>query len=138
MAAGNTLPGRIEWVHIMQLSELFRRGVIVPLTDRSAEHLARWSVDDFVSVEFLPIGNESLFEEIWKAGVLQALNAACSIAISDYEEECLQPDTLKTAIAVLTAEMGKIEEPLVRSFVDDLLGLCKSALAKNRRVYFIL
>jgi hypothetical protein len=62
----------------MQLSKFFRRGIVVPLTDRSAEQLSRRSVDDFATVEFLPIVDQSLFEEIWQAGVFQAINGACS------------------------------------------------------------
>lgn len=122
----------------MQLSELFRRGIVVPLTDRSAEQLARWSVDGFVSVEYLPIVGESLFEEVWNAGIFQSVNTTCSTLIGDYEEEDLQPEVLNTAIAALTAKMGEIKGSTVRSFVEDLIALCKSAMAKNRTVYFVL
>src|SRR5574340_60352 len=122
----------------MQVSELFRRGIFVPLTDRSAEQLSRWSVDDFVTVEFLPIVDQSLFEEIWKAGVFQALNNACSTVIDDYEEEELHPNLLERAITTLTARQYEVKEPAVELFVESLITICRSALEKHRPVYFVL
>jgi hypothetical protein len=122
----------------MQLSQLFRRGIVVPMTDHSAEQLSRWTVDDFVSVEFLSIANESLFAEIWKAGVFQSINATCSTVIADYEEEDLQPAVLERVIATLTAQQDKIKETTVRLFIESFIGLCRLALEKNRPVYLLL
>jgi hypothetical protein len=122
----------------MQLTQLFRRGILVPLTDRSAEQLSRWSVDDFVTVEFLPIGDQSLFDEIWQASIFQSLNSACSTLIDDYEEEVLRPDDLERAIATLSASQRTVKEPAVELFVESLIAICRSALEKHRPVYFVL
>lgn len=122
----------------MQLSEKFRRGIVVPLSDHSAEQLSRWAVDKFVMVEFLSIVDQSLFDQIWEAGIFQAINSACSTLIDDYEEEDLQPDLLERAIAALSATQRKVKEPAVKLFVDGLIAICRSAQEKHRPVYFIL
>ena len=122
----------------MQLAQLFRRGILVPLTDRSAEQFSRWSVDDFVTVEFLPISDQSLFDEIWEAGVFQSLNSACSTLIDDCEEEVLQPDLLEQAIATLIASQRKVTKPAVKLFVESLVAIFRSAQDKHRPVYFVL
>ena len=122
----------------MQVTELFRRGIVVPLTDRSAEQLSRMWVDDFATVEFLPIVDQSLFDEIWQANVFQSLNSACSTLIDDYEEAVLQPDVLERAISTLSASQRSVKEPAVELFVESLIAICRSAQEKHRPVYFVL
>lgn len=122
----------------MQLSQLFRRGIVVPLTDTTAQQLAQWSVEGIVQVEYLPIPDQSLFEEIWRAGVFQAINDTCSTLISDYEEEDVRPEALGRAIAALAAKQQHIQDPDLRGFVDNLIALCQSGAEKNRPVYFVL
>lgn len=122
----------------MQLSQLFRRGIVVPLTDATVQQLASWSVTGTVRVEYLPIPDESLFEQIWNAGVLQAVNERCSTAIDDYEEERVGPEVLELVIASLVAKQQDILAPDVSNFVDNLIDMCKSAIEKQRPLYFVL
>jgi hypothetical protein len=122
----------------MQLPQLFRRGIVVPLTDHSAEQLSRGSVDDFVAVGFVPIVSQSLFDEIWEAGLFQSLNSVCSTLIDDYEEEELQPEQLERAIASLAASRHRVMKPGVELFLENLIMLCRSAREKHRSVHFVL
>jgi hypothetical protein len=122
----------------MQLSQLFRRGVIVPLTESTAEQLTRWSVDDFARVEYIPIVSQALFEDICEAGVFRVLNRACSANIGDYEEEELKQGLLAHGITALVACRDGITVPAVASFVDCLIGALKTARQQQRSVYFIL
>jgi len=122
----------------MQLAELFRRGVVAPLTDEAAEELAQWSSTATSQVDFLPISTDALFQQIWSTGVFQEMNRACSSMIDDYEEEDLQPDVLRTALDVLDAKTVEVEEIAVKQFLLQLTALCKSALNRNHPVYFVL
>ncbi|MDZ7616453.1 MAG: hypothetical protein U1E05_05570 [Patescibacteria group bacterium] len=122
----------------MQLSQLFRRGIVVPLTDRTEEQFSRWFVDDFATVAFLPIADESLFEDIFKAGVFHLLNEVCSTTIDDYEEEALPATTLERGITALAARQKELtEQRNVGLFVESLIMILRLALENHRPVYFV-
>jgi hypothetical protein len=122
----------------MQLPQLFRRGVVVPLSDWSADQLSQWTVDDFVAVGFVPIGDQVLFDLIWDAGVFHAINAACATRIDDYEEEVLPCERLPSAITTLTSLIASTTDRRVHSFVSSLITICRLAKETERSVYFVL
>jgi hypothetical protein len=61
----------------MQNSELFRRGVVVPLDDRAEESLRCNNVNTTTQVQYLPITNDSLFEGLWKSGLFHEIYKRC-------------------------------------------------------------
>jgi hypothetical protein len=123
---------------MMQVPEMFRRGVVVPM-DEDAEHEMRsWNVSAAVHVRFLPIENEASFNSIWEAGVFAELNHACGTNMDDYEEEVMEPKALDRAIAVI-ARRSKESCPLgLQEFMTRLLGLLREAKEMNRPVFFVL
>jgi hypothetical protein len=121
----------------MQITQLFRRGIVAPLTDQTADQLATWFVDGLVSIDFLPISNDAMFYKLWDTGIFQSLNQKCGTIIDDYEEEALKPDNMEIAMSVLIEFKQTIKDPDVNLFVENLITLCRSAQKNNHPVYFV-
>lgn len=119
----------------MQLSYLFRRGVVRPLDDCAAQQMAAFHVNGPIRVEWIPILSDDEFAVLWEAGLLQRINEACGLGISDYEECELPAD--KTEVAVRTLRSEPEHAGSVSTFCKLLDALLSDALASNRNVYFI-
>lgn len=119
----------------VQLSQFFRRGVIRPLDDVAGQQLAAFRIDSPIRVEWLPIMNDDEFAEIWEAGVLQRINEACGIDISDYEETELPANRIESALQAVRNDAGKRDS--IGQFMQSLDGLLSDALATNKNVYFV-
>ena len=48
----------------MQPSELWRRGVVMPVTVEATEQILAGAVDRDILVEFLPIADDALFSQL--------------------------------------------------------------------------
>ncbi len=121
-----------------QLSRVFRRGIVSPLTEDSAFQLERWFIDSSVWVDFLLLEDDSLFYSIFEHGIFDSINRRCKVIIDDYEEECLETEMLAEAIAALQETRPNIKYDMVNAFVGDLIDLLQSAKNRNQPVYFIL
>lgn len=119
----------------VQLSYLFRRGVVRPLDDCAAQQMAAFHVNGPIRVEWIPILSDDEFAVLWEAGLLQRINEACGLGISDYEECELPAD--KTEVAVRTLRSEPEHAGSVSTFCKLLDALLSDALASNRNVYFI-
>jgi hypothetical protein len=73
----------------MQPSELWRRGVIMPLTSDAAAKMNDGEIDESTEVYFLPISTHNLFSSLWGIGLFDRINQACGTLIDDYESEWL-------------------------------------------------
>lgn len=122
----------------MQLSELFRRGVVTPLSDGLEVDFAEGYCTRLGRVEFLPIASQALFEEIWESDLIGTLNSACSVAINDYEEESIPYSRLEDAIKSLSLINLASRSDNVRQFRSLLIELMSQAKTNGRPVYFIL
>jgi hypothetical protein len=96
-----------------------------------------WNVNGPVEVQWLPI-SESLFTDIWSAGILQSLNAVCSLCIDEYGEEVLPPEQLNLALAVVDSLRSEIKESEPAMFLDQLIAIFRTAISTNRPIYFVL
>jgi hypothetical protein len=71
----------------LQNSELYRRGIVCPLT-AEVEGLLRCSQGDLhCQVQLLSIDTEEFFESIWELGLFEEINQQTGALIDDYEEE---------------------------------------------------
>lgn len=125
----------------MQITELFRRGIVLPLDVIAASQLADWEVGATINVEWLEIADDEVFKKIWRSGLLQEINGFCGTKINDYEEEEVPPDCLTKIIGYL--EQGSrfttsSNDDDIRYFCSRLLDLCRKGCASNRPLYFIL
>jgi len=119
----------------VQLSQFFRRGVIRPLDDDAVQQLAAFRIDTPIRVEWLPIMNDDEFARIWEAGVLQRINEACGVDISDYEEVELPANRIESALRAVRYDAGNRDS--IGKFIQSLDGLLSDAVATNKNVYFI-
>jgi len=119
----------------MQLPQLYRRGVVRPLDKRAAKELATFNVVTPIRVEWLSILGDDQFGRIWESGILQRINKACGIVISDYEEVELKAGDVAKALHVL--EDVDVENRDVLMFVERLKALLRDAEATASSVYFI-
>ncbi len=120
----------------MQLSQLYRRGVLRPLDDCATQQLSEFRVESSTRVEWLPILNDDDFASIWQTGILQKINDACGIEISDYEETELLTDKIERARQVLRSDVAMTGAAV--PFFQKLDALLAEALATNNKVYFVL
>ena len=119
----------------MQLPRLYRRGVVRPLDEQAANELATYFVEKPIRVEWLAVPGDDQFDEIWEAGILQQINEACGIEISDYEEVELKASDVRKALHVLgNADHGNRD---VVMFFEGLKALLTEAEATASSVYFI-
>jgi hypothetical protein len=124
----------------MQNSELFRRGVVLPLDDRAEDGLRFNDVDPSMQVQHLPIISEVLFEALWRIGLFHQINNRCATLIDDYEEAVVEPHGT-SSLASLVSAVGIPTEgvpPDVNSFLDDLHDLANRASSLKRPLFFVL
>ncbi len=119
----------------MQISQLYRRGVVRPLDDDASKQLANFKIEDSLRTEWLPILSDSQFMEIWKTGILQRINEACGIGISDYEDVELHSSQVGLALQVIRSDRDIVDSPLL--FFQQLAALLEAAIDTEKNVYFI-
>src|SRR5579871_2465693 len=114
----------------MQVSQLYRRGVVRPLDDDAARQLAAFVIDDSIRTEWLPVFSDNQFAEIWNAGILQCINEACGISISDYEDVELPSSQVRSALQAIRSnlEKGGVSLP----FFQKLEALLAAAIDAQR------
>ena len=78
----------------LQNSELYRRGIVMPMTQLACNSLLANDVDEDTEVRWLEIQGQRAFDDYWSSGVFQRINASAGTIIDDYEEEVVQPDLI--------------------------------------------
>src|SRR5438046_2876188 len=106
----------------MQNSELFRRGIVLPLTAAALADLQENTVAEDSPVECIRIDegapqSDEEFYHLCEAGVFRTINTACSGLIDDYEEYQLEANQVSVAAASLIRQFGNSKDPIVSSFV---------------------
>lgn len=80
----------------MQVSELYRRGVVLAKTQDALRELVENNVRPESEVTYIPI-SESAFATLWEMGFFHELNGACGTNIDDYEENFLPHERIALA-----------------------------------------
>jgi hypothetical protein len=124
----------------MQNSELFRRGVVLPL-DLEAEKLLRVNeVSEEMAVRYVEIPDQSFFEILWNLGLFQAINARSGSLLDDYEEAFIEASAVNFVLdsidEVKTKEEAQHIE--VRSFLNELSRLAVASQELKRPLLFVL
>ena len=123
----------------MQLSERFRRGVVVPLDDDAAVELEGLEVTESTLVHFVEIADQAAFEELWNTGIFDAVNEATGSMLDDYEEEevpaAMVPRVRELAQSYAAQGVGGGNG--VR-FFEALADACRIAEQDRRPIYFVL
>jgi hypothetical protein len=124
----------------MQNSELFRRGVVLPLDERAEEDLRCNSVNSTTHAQYLPIRSDTLFEKLWEGGFFHEINKWCGTLIDDHEEEFIEASSLPRLIAALDAiaERASGTQSDVQGFLVELRQITIYASRLNRPLLFVL
>ncbi|MCP4944138.1 MAG: hypothetical protein GY924_19455 [Planctomycetaceae bacterium] len=120
----------------MQPSELWRRGVVMPHSPEVADQIAAWDVDESTMVEFLPIADQSLFDQLWDIGLFKDINQACGTLIDDYEAEWLPPEHLPSAANAVARLLDHNPNGEVGDFLRRLSLLIGAAVQAHMPLYF--
>jgi hypothetical protein len=121
----------------MQMTELWRRGVVRPHSVDVACDMRAARVDENTPVDYLPIDN-SLFANLIDVGLFSDLNGACGTLISDYEEEELPFDALKACVGIIECPETADRPPDMRNFLQSLALLEHTASDTGTPLIFIL
>jgi hypothetical protein len=120
----------------MQMSQLFRRGILRPIDDTAANELSSFHITQPILVEWLPIPSDGQFQLIWDSGLFQRINEACGLAISDFEEVELPWNRIRDAIQA--AQLSRSQDPHVRAFAVMTTSLLERAWQSEHSVFFVL
>ncbi|GEM_PF-1744342 len=121
----------------MQISEMFRRGIIVAKNNQSEIELSRWFIEKSIYVEYLPIIDDALFVKLYKTGLFSDINKISNSNIDDYEEEKVSfnyvPEIKKVVTKLLKGEL----DTEVKSYLSDFIELLNYAYEYKREIFFI-
>lgn len=121
----------------MQPSELWRRGVVMPLNSEAIEQISAWDVDESTAVEFLPISSDALFYELWEIELFAEINRQCGSLIDDYEEEWLRQEQLPASACAVVALLRQHRSGAVGEFLNQLSALISKAADTKLPLYFV-
>lgn len=125
----------------MQVSQSYRRGIVLPLDTQTEEQLRRNDLDESARVEYLSIPSQHIFELLWESQIFADINDRCGTLIDDYEEEFVELSSLNSVIDATKRQMNspKIKSlPEVQRFLMDLVQLAAKARSENRPLLFVL
>lgn len=123
----------------MQCSELYRRGVVLPLDSTALEALRLYGADSETAVEFLEI-DEPLFAVLCAKGLFEMINARTGAHIDDYEEEWVEfeaADGIREAIHAFRAKF-RLSDPDLLGFLTALEQLAATASRERLPLLFVL
>jgi hypothetical protein len=119
----------------MQMSELYRRGIVLPMDQQAQFELETNDVTEHTYVKSLMFDDDKDFLTVWKSGVFDRINTACSSCVDDYEEEAIAPEYLPKIIKIANELQGCGS---ISYFIVNLQNLCNEAIALKMPLYFIL
>ncbi len=123
----------------MQNSELYRRGVVVPLGRDAADRLACNDIEETTPVRAIGIASQQDFEDLWDSGLFAGINQRLGLCLDDYEEQVVEPRLVPALKEILILLARKERENSARSvFLDGVMELCDIAIRDDVPLYFIL
>ncbi len=121
----------------MQISEMFRRGILVAKNNQSEIELSRWFIEKSIYVEYLPIIDDALFVKLYKTELFSSINKISNSHIDDYEEEKVSfnyvPEIKKVVTKLLKGEL----DTEVKRYLSDFIELLDYAYDYKREIFFI-
>jgi hypothetical protein len=123
----------------MQNAERYRRGIVLPLDAAAEECLRRNNVHSDTNARYLRIDG-NLFEELWRLGLFQEINARCGSLLDDYEEAIIEPDVMGDLTDALTCMEAKedAKQPSVFEHLRGLRAMANEARDLSLPLLFIL
>lgn len=122
----------------MQLTELFRRGIVMPLNELSKVQLSSWNFGSICRVQFIPLNDDMNYLPIWDSQLFQKINEVCGTNIDDYEEECLTQNMIKDLLVLLNSFILETTNVTAKQFASELKNMAEDALKIGSDIYIIL
>lgn len=119
----------------MQTSELYRRGIVLPLTDEAESALRQNNVTETTDVECLDLATDKYFYMVWP--VFQQVNHLCETIFDDYEETLVEGDTINCMIQAIKSyrlERDAEKEQDESAFLEKLEAMLQRAIALKKPV----
>ncbi|QDU97630.1 hypothetical protein [Lignipirellula cremea] len=122
----------------MQLSAIFRRGVVLPLTPAAQLRMEKGQLEGELAVRWLDLSHD-LFSVIWGRGFFQEINARLGSQIDDYVEEVVPWESLPV-ILELTQQQARLTlgGAPAGQFFHCLADLCREGFSRKMPLYFVL
>lgn len=122
----------------MQISERFRRGVVVPLDHAAVEAFEADHTTEATRVHFIKIADQAEFEALWKTGLFGEINASTGSMIDDYEEAAISVDMIPRLRVVESYADRRVGGAIAAHFFSALLEASNVAERSTTPVYFVL
>lgn len=122
---------------LMQPSELFRRGIVLPTTQQAMDALAANDVREGMDVQCLEIRSDRDFYALWATGIFASINSLAGTRINDYEEAMLPPEYVAVLEVIVRTQELREESPTIRAYLQKLLNLCSAAIDFRMPLFFI-
>jgi hypothetical protein len=124
----------------MQNSELYRRGIVIPLDVEAELSLRNNDITECTNVCVLQIPDDGVFEELWSIGLFREINSRCSALLDDYEEDWIEAELAQGIVAAIetVVQTQTPLPPAVSRFLVDARRVIVEAVAQSRPVLFVL
>jgi hypothetical protein len=121
----------------MQNSELYRRGIVLPLDQGAEECLRTGDVTESTPVRCLTI-DEAFFMDLCAWGLFRRISHHIDVLIDDYEEEFVEAELLDEVQAAIQETRAQRNAGDIEPFLDDLSALVTEAQSLGRPILFVL
>lgn len=121
----------------MQCSELFRRGIVLPLDENAINQLNNDAVKEDINVRVIDFDGDEDFFKVWETGVFSVINSRYSRMIDDYENEKLDCNLIDIETELLSFVVKYADDSDLKLFFDDFLNIYNEAKKNRMPLYFI-
>lgn len=122
----------------MFTSELYRRSIVLPLSEGALKRIRDDDVIQGLDVERIKLDDDDLFYRIWDAGVFRRFNQICGALVDEYEQEEVGRN-LNKAGKVIRSEFASLDlDSDVVDFINSLSALCERAHKLKLPLVFVL
>lgn len=121
----------------MFASEVYRRGIVVPLSKDSLMNIRNDKVTEGDLVEILRLNDDDLFYRIWKAGVFTELNKICSSLVDDQEQEEVHSNLEQLQKFLHRLEASDHLERDIILFLSSFRTLVEEAISRKMPLLFL-
>ena len=120
----------------MQTSELYRRGVVLPLDNDAELQLRTCDCEPNANVDCVSLDDDELFEALWLTGVFPEINQQCDALIGDYEACFVEADQMSRVIDIIECFWLESEDEEYAQFLHEFHALARKALERRRPLLF--
>jgi hypothetical protein len=121
----------------MQLSEVFRMGIVIPNTENTSLQMVNDAVGGIMDVKFLPI-SQSQFHGLWETGMFERLSDVLGERLVEYENICIHDMDKIVASASALNGILKASNGSARTLVANVVEMFEYAGKEKRSIYLIL